>query len=158
VAHRRRSDQLIVGLASPLVWLIRIWVPAFVVLALAPVMVYAALGDGLLTQAVAGQGAWQLLQPLGLLILPVTALWLAELDADLVTARVLGAAPVRRALAWRSGPGFGDKVRAETNLDNLLAARTQADARNAFHTLMGATAAGLRLPPPGTARSGYVTA
>ncbi len=322
MAHRRHGDQFVVGLASPLVWLIRIWVPAFVVLALAPVVVYAALGGGWLTQAVAGQGAWQLLQPLGLLILPVTALWLAELDADLVTARVLGAAPVRRALeatgdirapagirllgllsrpprrlrrryaaspptgtfallaawptaliaqllviiagaaiayllisqslpdtgrdllagthqfllsdriliivviillllwpvlarpwyrlwsawpdpggrqpwrpylvaavvpvgllvlslaplpttyarhgaapancsrllAWRSGPGFGDKVQAETNLDHLLTAQTQADARNGFDTLMAATAAGLRLPPPGTARSGYVTA
>jgi len=60
----------------------RIWVPAFAVLALAPVMVYAALGGGLLTQAVAGQGALQLLKPAGLLILLVTALWLAELDAD----------------------------------------------------------------------------
>ena len=98
VAHRRHGDQLVVGLASPLVWLMRIWVPAFVVLALAPVVVYAALGGGLLPQAVAGQGAWQLLQPVGLLILPVTALWLAELDADLATARVLGADPVRRAL------------------------------------------------------------
>ena len=37
VAHRRHGDQLVVGLASPLVWLMRIWVPAFVVLALAPV-------------------------------------------------------------------------------------------------------------------------
>ena len=83
VAHRRHGDQLVVGPGSPLVWVMRIWVPAFVVLALAPVVVYAALGGGLLTQAVAGQGAWQLLQPIGLLILPVTALWLAELDADL---------------------------------------------------------------------------
>ena len=316
VAHRRHGDQLVVGLASPLVWLMRIWVPAFVVLTLAPVVVYAALGGGLLTQAVAGQGALQLLQPVALLILPVTALWLAELDADLVTARILGTEPVRRALeatrgtrllgllsrpprrlrlryaasrptaafallaawpaalvaqllviiagaavayllisqslpdtgrdllagthqfllsnqiliiaviilillwpllarpwdrlwsgwlspdgrqpwrpylaaaivpvallalslaplpasyarhgatpascsrllAWRSGPGFGDKVQAETGLGKLLAARTPADARNAFDALMAATAAGLRLPPPGTARGGYVTA
>ena len=71
-----------------------------------------------------------------------------------------GAAPPNcsRLLAWRSGPGFGDKVQAETNLDHLLTAQTQADARNGFDTLMAATAAGLRLPPPGTARSGYVTA
>jgi Zn-dependent protease with chaperone function len=322
VAHRRHGDLLITGLASPLVWLMRIWVPAFVVLALAPVVVYAALSGGLLAQAVTGQGALQLLQPVGLLILPVTALWLAELDADLVTARVLGAEPVRRALeaargargpvgarllellsrpprrlrlryaasrpagtfallaawpaaliaellviiagaavayllisqslpdtgrdllagtrqfllsnqiliiaaiillllwpllarpwdrlwsgwpgpdgrqpwrpylaaavvpvallalslaplpasyarhgatpascsrllAWRSGPGFGDKVQAETDLDKLLAARTPADARNAFDALMAATAAGLHLPPPGAARGGYVTA
>ena len=103
VAHRRHGDQLVVGLGSPLVWLMRIWVPAFVVLALTPVVVYAALGGGLLTQAVAGQGAWPLLQPIGLLILPVTALWLAELDADLDAARVLGAEPVRRALQATGG-------------------------------------------------------
>ena len=316
VAHRRHGDQLVVGLASPLVWVMRIWVPAFVVLTLAPVVVYAALGGGLLTQAVTGQGALQLLQPVGLLILPVTALWLAELDADLVTARILGTEPVRRGLeatggtrllgllsrpprrlrlryaasrptatfallaawpaalvaqllmiiagaavayllisqslpdtgrdllagthqfllsnqiliiaaiilillwpllarpwdrlwsgwlgpdgrqpwrpylaaavvpvallalslaplpasyarhgatpascsrllAWRSGPGFGDKVQAETDLDKLLAARTPADARNAFDALMAATAEGLRHPPPDAARGGYITA
>ena len=322
VAHRRHGDQLVVGLASPLVWLIRIWVPAFVVLAVAPVVVYAALGRGLLTQAVAGQGAWQLLQPVGLLILPVTALWLAELDADLATARVLGADPVRQALeatgdtrapkgarllgllaqpprrlrlrhaasrpagtfallaawpaalivqllvivagaaiayllisqsppdigrdllagtrqfllsnriliiaaiillllwpllarpwhrlwsarpgpdgrqpwrpyltaavvpvallalslaslpttyarhgatpascsrllTWRSGPGFGDKVQTETYLNRLLSARTPAAARNDFDALMAATATGLRHPPPGATRGGYVTA
>ncbi len=316
VAHRRHGNQLVVGLASPLVWLMRIWVPAFVVLALAPVVVYGALGGGLLTQAVAGQGALQLLQPAGLLILPVAALWLAELDADLVTARVLGAEPVRRALdatrnirllgllsrpprrmrmryatsrptgtfallaawpaalvaqllviiagaaiayllisqslpdtgrdllagthqfllsnqiliiaaiillllwpllarpwdrlwsgwpgsdgrqpwwpylaaavvpvallvlslaplpasyarhgatpascsrllTWRSGPGFGEKVQTETDIGGLLAARTPADARSDFSALMAATAGGLRHPPPGTARSGFVMA
>lgn len=324
-AHRRHGDQLVVGLDSPLVWLMRIWVPAFAVLALAPVVVYAALGGGLLTQAVTGQGGPQLLQPIALLILPVTALWLAELDADLVTAQVLGAEPVRRALeeasntrvpvrarlagllsrpprrlrlryaasrpagtaallaawpaaliaqllviiagaaigyllisqsgadigrdllagtrqfllsnriliiaaitllllwpvlvrpwrrlwsagpsqpgpegrqpwrpylaaavvpvallvlsltplpasyarhgatpascsrllAWRSGPGFGDKVRAETDIGTMLAARTQAEARTGFDALMAATAAGLRHPPPGAAHGSYVTA
>ena len=313
VAHRRHGDQLVVGLGSPLVWFMRIWVPAFALLALAPAVVYAALGGGLLTQAVAGQGALQLLQPIALLILPVTALWLAELDADLVTAQALGAEPVRRALAatgdtraslaarlarslsrpprrlrlryaasrppgtstllaawpaaliaqllviiagaaiayllisqsphdigrdllagtrqfllsnrilivaaiillllwpvlarpwrrlwssspgpdgrqpwrpylaaavvpvallalsltplpasyarhdatpascnrllaWRSGPGFGDKVQAETDLGNMLAARTPAEAQNGFDALMAATAAGLAPPAAG---------
>ncbi len=316
VVHRRHGDQLVVGLGSPLIWLMRIWVPAFAVLALAPVMVYAALGGGLLTQAVAGQGALQLLKPAGLLILPVTALWLAELDADLVTARVLGTEPVRLALeatggtrllgllsrpprrmrlryaasrpagtfallaawpaalvaqllviiagaaiayllisqslpdtgrdllagtrqfllsnqiliitaiillllwpllarpwdrlwsgwpgpderqpwrpylaaavlpvallalslaplpasyarhgatpancsqllAWQGGPGFGDKVQAETDINSLLGARTPADAQADFGALMAATAAGLRHPPPGAARSGFVMA
>jgi Zn-dependent protease with chaperone function len=46
VAHRRHGDQLVVGLGSPMVWFMRIWVPVFVVLALAPVVVYAALGGG----------------------------------------------------------------------------------------------------------------
>jgi Zn-dependent protease with chaperone function len=322
VAHRRHGDQLVVGLGSPLVWLMRIWVPAFAVLVLAPVVIYAALGGGLLTQAVAGQGALQLLQPIGLLILPVTALWLAELDADLATAQVLGAEPVCRALeaagdtrvsrrarlagllsrpprrlrrryaasrpagsvallaawptaliaqllvisagaavayllisqppsdigrdllagtrqfllsnriliiaaiillllwpvlarpwrrlwsarpgpdgrqpwrpylaaavvpvallgvslaplpgsyarhdgtpatcsrllAWRGGPGFGDKVQAETAIGSVLAARTRAEAQNGFDALLAATAAGLRHPPPGAARASYVRA
>ena len=318
VAHRRHGDQLVVGLGSPLVWLMRIWVPAFVVLALTPAVIYAALGGGLLTQAAAGQGAVQLLQPIGLLILPVTALWLAELDADLVAARVLGAEPVRRALkatggsrllgllsqpprrlrlrlrkaaapptgtfallaawptalvaqllviiagaavayllisqslpdtgrdllagthqflrsnqvlviaaiivlllwpllarpwdrlwsgwpgpdgrqpwrpylaaavvpvallalslaplpasyarhgatpascsrllAWRSGPGFGHKVQAETYLNRLLATQTPADARTDFSALVAATTGGLRYPPPGAARGRYITA
>ena len=149
MTHRRHGDQLVVGLGSPLVWLMRLWVPAFVVLALAPVVVYAALGGGLLTQAVTGQGALQLLQPVGLLILPVTALWLAELATPTSCSRLL---------ACRSGLGFGDKVQAETDLNRLLAARTSADARNDFSALMAATAAGLRRPPPGAVGGGYVTA
>ena len=71
-----------------------------------------------------------------------------------------GATPASysRLLVWRSGPGFGDKVQAETDLNGLLAARTSADAQNGFSGLMAATAAGLRHPPPGAARGGYVTA
>jgi hypothetical protein len=63
-----------------------------------------------------------------------------------------------RLLAWRSGPGFGDKVQAETDLGDMLAARTPAEARTGFDALMAATATGLRHPPPGAARDGYVTA
>ena len=65
VAHRRHGDQLVLGLGSPLVWFMRIWVPAFALLALAPAVVYAALGGGLLTQAVAGQGACSCSSPSG---------------------------------------------------------------------------------------------
>lgn len=63
-----------------------------------------------------------------------------------------------RLLAWRSGPGFGDKVRAETELDGMLGARTPAEASSRFGALMAATADGLRHPPPGPARESYVTA
>jgi hypothetical protein len=97
VAVRRHGDQFVVGLGSPLVRLIRIWVPVFVLLALAPLMVYVALGNGLLAQAVSGRGAQLLLQPAAWLILPVTALWLAELNADQVTSRILGRGPLRDA-------------------------------------------------------------
>jgi Zn-dependent protease with chaperone function len=78
VAHRRHGDQFVIGLGSPFTRLIRIWVPAFILLVLTPVLVYAALGGGLLAQAVSGQGALELLRPAELLILPVAALWLAS--------------------------------------------------------------------------------
>jgi hypothetical protein len=99
VAVRRHGDQFVVGLGSPLVRLLRIWVPVFVLLTVAPLIIYAALGSGLLTQAVSGRGALLLLQPAALLILPVAALWLAELNADQVTARILGVRALRDALA-----------------------------------------------------------
>jgi hypothetical protein len=99
VAVRRHGDQFVVGLGSPLVRLLRIWVPVFILLTVAPLIIYVALGSGLLTQAVSGRGAQLLLQPAALLILPVAALWLAELNADQVTARILGAEALRDALA-----------------------------------------------------------
>ncbi len=61
-------------------------------------------------------------------------------------------------LAWHSGPGFGDKVRAETELGGMLAARTSAEARSHFGALMAATSDGLQHPPPGSARESYVKA
>jgi hypothetical protein len=99
VTVRRHGDQFVVGLGSPLVRLLRIWVPVFILLTVAPLIIYVALGSGLLTQAVSGRGAQLLLQPTALLILPVAALWLAELNADQVTARILGAETLRDALA-----------------------------------------------------------
>ena len=99
VAVRRHGDQFVAGLASPLVRLLRIWVPVFILLTVAPLIIYVALGSGQLTQAVSGRGAQLLLQPAALLILPVAALWLAELNADQVTARILGAGALRDALA-----------------------------------------------------------
>ena len=99
VAVRRHGDQFVVGLGSPLVRLLRIWVPVFALLTVAPLIIYVALGSGLLSQAVSGRGAELLLQPATLLILPVAALWLAELNADQVTARILGTEALRDALA-----------------------------------------------------------
>jgi Zn-dependent protease with chaperone function len=98
VAHRRHGDQFVVGLGSPFTWLLRIWVPAFIVLGLVPVLVYAVLGGGELAQAVAGEGALRLVQPAVLLILPVTALWLAELNADCFSSQVAGPLALRNAL------------------------------------------------------------
>jgi Zn-dependent protease with chaperone function len=98
VAHHRHGDQFVVGLGSPFTWLIRIWVPAFAVLVLVPLAVYFAIGGGLLAAAVSGQGALELAQPAVLLLLPVTALWLAELNADQFTAGAAGSAALLAAL------------------------------------------------------------
>jgi hypothetical protein len=98
VAHRRHGDQFVVGLGSPFTWLLRTWVPAFIVLGLVPIMVYAALGGGKLAQAVGGQGALQLVQPAVLLVLPVMALWLAELNADSLTSQIAGSPALQDAL------------------------------------------------------------
>ena len=98
IAHRRHGDQFIVGLGSPFTWLLRIWVPAFLVLGLVPILVYAVLGGGKLAQAVGGQGGLQLVQPAVLLILPVMALWLAELNADSFTSQIAGSQALRDAL------------------------------------------------------------
>jgi hypothetical protein len=73
-------------------------------LGLAPILVYAALGGGKLAQAVGGQGALQLVQPAVLLILPVMALWLAELNADSLASRLAGTRALQDALlAMASG-------------------------------------------------------
>jgi len=98
IAHRRHGDQFVVGLGSPFTWLIRVWVPAFLLLVLTPIVVYAALGGGLLAQAVSGQGALELLRPAELLILPVVALWLAEFNADEFATHVAGPDALRHAL------------------------------------------------------------
>jgi Zn-dependent protease with chaperone function len=98
IAHHKHGDQLVVGLGSPFTWLIRAWVPAFAVLVLVPLAVYFALGGGVLAAAVSGQGALQLAQPAELLLLPVTALWLAELNADRYTVEATGPEALLAAL------------------------------------------------------------
>jgi Peptidase family M48 len=117
-AHYRNGDQLAVGLGSPFVWLIRIWVPAFLLLVVSPVVVYFTLGGGLLAQAVSGQGALQLTQPASLLILPVTALWLAELNADALTARITGMDPLLNALRTTAQTPASVTARALTLLSH----------------------------------------
>ncbi len=74
------------------------------------------------------------------------------------TARIAVFRPLPELWRRDREAGFGDKVQAETTLNRLLSAQTAADARNAFGALMAATTGGLRHPPPGAARGGYVTA
>jgi Zn-dependent protease with chaperone function len=111
IAHHRHGDQLVVGLGSPFTWLMRVWVPAFAVLVLAPIAAYFALGGGLLASAVSGQGALELAQPAELLLLPVTALWLAELNADQFTAFVAGPGALLAALRATAPKGVPLRAR-----------------------------------------------
>ncbi len=104
VGHRRRGDQLIVGLGSPFVWLMRIWVPAYLLLVLIPVTVYLAANGSALAPFAAVYGVSLAVVVPGEVFLPVTALWLAELGADQVAAQAIGPGAVRQALLAATGP------------------------------------------------------
>ncbi len=98
IAHHRQGDQLIVGLGSPLTLLVKVWAAAFVLLMLAPLSLYFAAGGGELAKALSAQSVLELGQLPEALLLPVTALWLAEFSADQLTARAVGPDALRRAL------------------------------------------------------------
>jgi hypothetical protein len=138
VTVRRHGDQFVVGLGSPLVRLLRIWVPVFILLTVAPLIIYVALGSGLLTQAVSGRGAQLLLQPAALLILPVAALWLAELNADQVTARILGAGALRDALAVTRGSRLTRSLGLLSRPPRRLRLRYAAPRRAGTFTVLAA--------------------
>jgi Zn-dependent protease with chaperone function len=104
VAHRRRGDQLIMGLGSPFTWLVRIGVPAYLVLVLIPSAVFLVAGAGEMGSFTAGLAASLAGTIPSLVFLPVIALWLAELDADQQAVRAVGPAALRRALQVAAGP------------------------------------------------------
>jgi Zn-dependent protease with chaperone function len=104
LAHRRQGDQLITGLGSPFVWLIRIGVPAYVVLVVIPVALFLAGGGGLMASFTVGLAASIAGQFPFFVFLPVVALWLAELDADQQAAQAVGPDALRRALQAGAGP------------------------------------------------------
>jgi Zn-dependent protease with chaperone function len=112
IAHLRQGDQLAVGLGSPFIWLIRIWVPTFVLLVLGPLAIYFGSGGGALAHAVSGQVALQALQIPRVLIVPVASLWLAELGADQLTAQATGPGPLQRALRATARPHASPAARA----------------------------------------------
>ncbi|MEV5408931.1 M48 family metalloprotease [Thermopolyspora sp. NPDC052614] len=97
VAHLRQGDHLIVGLASPFAWLVRIWAVALIVLAVIPVTFYVLLGGPAASAAVlpALLAAFEI--PISL-ILPVAGLWVAELSADRYAVNVVGPSALARAL------------------------------------------------------------
>jgi Zn-dependent protease with chaperone function len=104
LAHRRQGDQLITGLGSPFVWLIRIGVPAYIVLVVIPVALFLAGGGGLMAPFTASLTATVAGFIPSFVFLPVVALWLAELDADQQAAQAVGPGALRRALQAGAGP------------------------------------------------------
>ncbi len=136
VAHRRQGDQLIVGLGSPFVWLIRIWAPAYVLLVVIPITIDVAAGGGALAQLLVLQGIEEAAVIPGAVFLPVTALWLAELSADRVAAQAIGSGAVQRALRATAGSRASLAARAIALLSHpprrlrlrLVAARPAATA------------------------------
>lgn len=103
VAHRRQGDQLIVGLGSPFVLLMRIWAPAYLLLVLIPATVYLAVGRSILAPFVIVPTVALAAVIPGVIFLPVTALWLAELGADRIAAQAIGSGAVRQALLATAG-------------------------------------------------------
>jgi Zn-dependent protease with chaperone function len=140
VGHQRHGDQLIVGLGSPFVWLMRIWVPAYLLLVLIPVTVYLAGNGSLLASLIAVTAVSQAVVVPGAVFLPVTALWLAELGADQMAAQALGPDAVRQALQATAGSRASAAARALALLSHpprrlrlrLTAARPGDTARLAF--------------------------
>jgi Zn-dependent protease with chaperone function len=103
VAHRRQGDQLIVGLGSPFVMLMRIWAPAYLLLVLIPAVVYLTVGGGSLAPFVVVPTVALAAVVPGVIFLPVTALWLAELGADRMAVQAIGSDALRQALGATAG-------------------------------------------------------
>jgi Zn-dependent protease with chaperone function len=112
VAHRRQGDHLITGLGSPFVWLIRICVPAYLLFVLIPAVAYPAAGGNRLSAA-----ETVLLIP-SVIVLPVIALWLAELSADRQAARAAGIDALQQALQATAGQHASLAARAVTLLSH----------------------------------------
>jgi Zn-dependent protease with chaperone function len=112
LAHQRHGDQLIVGLGSPFVWLMRIWVPAYLLLVLIPATVYLADNGIILAPFIAATSTLQAVLIPGAVSLPVIALWLAELGADQMAAQAIGPDAVRRALRATAGSRASAVARA----------------------------------------------
>lgn len=114
VAHRRHGDQLIVGLGSLYAFLIRVSLPAYLLFVLIPVVIDLVTAKAIVNshfpgigpvsfansdrQELGGVGIAAAMQVPTQIYLPVIALWLAEIDADHVTARSVGSTALRRAL------------------------------------------------------------
>jgi hypothetical protein len=100
IAHYRTGDHVIVGLGSPFVTFINLWLPLFVLLGITPTLVFAVvypIGHLLLAQL----ALLVTLLP-RMLLLPVSGLWLAELSADRYVVELGWEPALRRALDTQS--------------------------------------------------------
>ncbi|MEU8267977.1 M48 family metalloprotease [Sphaerisporangium sp. NPDC049002] len=97
VAHLRQGDHLIVGLAGPFGWFVRVW--SVILLALVVVVsAFSLLAGGYESSALLASLLHDAaLIPIGL-ILPVAGLWVAELSADRFALHEAGPDALRRAL------------------------------------------------------------
>ncbi|GIH28634.1 hypothetical protein Aph01nite_69440 [Acrocarpospora phusangensis] len=107
VAHLRQGDHLIVGLASPFAWLVRVWGVLLTALVLIPVVLYVT-ADGPEAQVVVLTLLHDTMSVPIALILPVAGLWVAELSADRFALQEAGPAAFQRAL----GPAGRRGIRA----------------------------------------------
>jgi hypothetical protein len=103
------------------------------------------------------QQAWRPYLAAAVVPVALLALSLAPLPAAYARPAV-SLADCSRLAAWQGGPGYADKVGAETDIGKLMEARDPADGQSDFNQLIAITAAALRNPPPGPARDGYIAA
>lgn len=110
ISHHRNGDHLIVGLGSPFVGLVNAWLPAFVLFGLVPLVVLFAQDYPTATPLTA-QVVVLVTQVPRLLLLPVAALWLAELAADRYVVDLGGGTALARQLSARRGRSRGLRAR-----------------------------------------------
>ncbi|GAA0441385.1 hypothetical protein Acor_72750 [Acrocarpospora corrugata] len=105
VAHLRQGDHLIVGLASPFVWLVRGWSVLLTAFVAIPVVLYLFTDDPAARMVVASLLHDTMSVPIAL-VLPVAGLWVAELSADRFALQEAGPDALRRALGTTGRRGF----------------------------------------------------
>jgi hypothetical protein len=116
VAHMRTGDQLFLGLGSPFVALANLWFPLLTVFGVLPLAGFA-LVQYPTAQTLSAQLLLLLTQLPRTLLLPVAALWLAELAADRYVIDCGFQAELLRALDTQDRHG-GRYLRALTHLSH----------------------------------------
>lgn len=97
IAHLRTGDQLLLGIGSPFVALVNLWLPLVLVAAVVPFVGFVLIGYPTAVP-LGAQLVLLLTEVPRTLLLPVAALWAAELSADLHVAQCGRSADLFRAL------------------------------------------------------------